>query len=326
METMVSNGLKKSRCIGRVAALAVAFLVAMPAPLVAQQGSPFDLPAPARTAPYKWLNQHREEIECTVTPWQRVDLGTIGGQRIYAGDHCSMPSPDPITGAYKKVFSNSCDLHDICYFAPGNSKRFCDDMLKWRMDRDCGRAYPDLLPRTQCQLAATSWRSGLETPISTQYWDASQAWGKRNCRVNPPATASALKWLAFKTGALPADTVYAAGTAAAVCQADYNAGVHPGRVVGDNCVIGYGGREYGIAGGRVLIAKPEKVRWAAAAPNTPIKGQAVVGGGEAGRPLVVCRARQDNVLYAGKMVDGRCNIGLGGRELTLQPFELLVSQ
>lgn len=126
--------------------------------------------------------------------------------------------------------------------------------------------------------------------------------------------------------ALAAMFFASAWTAGAVCQADYNRGVHPGRVVGDNCVIGYGGREYGVAGGRVLIAKPEKVRWAAAAPNTPIKGQAVVGGGEAGRPLVVCRARQDNVLYAGKMVDGRCNIGLGGRELALQPFELLVSQ
>src|SRR5690242_11374657 len=82
----------------------------------AQPGrNPFDIPYPPKTAPYKFQNGHGQEVECSVTPWQLVDLGKVGPMHIYAGDHCSMPSNDPASKNYKQVFSNSCDLHDICY-------------------------------------------------------------------------------------------------------------------------------------------------------------------------------------------------------------------
>ena len=145
---------------------------------------PFDIPFPSTAAPYTWPNEHGQLIECTASPFQRIDLGEVGSLHIYAGDGCSMPSPDPITGELKQVFSQACRLHDICYLGPGNSKRFCDDMFEWHMHRDCDGAYRDnLLGREECHLAAKAWRAGLETPLSTVYFTRSQDWGKRNCQM-----------------------------------------------------------------------------------------------------------------------------------------------
>jgi len=175
-------------CRSRIARLLAAYcLVTLSIPAFPQAArSPFDLPPPTRSAPYLWVNMHGLRVEFNVTPWQLVDLGTYGPMHIFAGDHCSVPSKDPVSEAYKKVFSASCDLHDICYFVPGNSKRFCDDFLKWHMDIDCEHAYHNDIAKGQCRLTAISWRAGLETPISTQYWDRSQEWGRRNSRLLQP--------------------------------------------------------------------------------------------------------------------------------------------
>jgi hypothetical protein len=281
--------------------------------------SPFDMPYPPKSAPFRFPNQHGQEVECTTSPWQRVDLGRVGPMHIYAGDHCSMPSPDPISRAYRKVFSNSCDLHDICYFAPGNTKGFCDDMLKWHTDRDCER---DGM-KAVCRVNSAAWRKGLETPISTQYWERSQDWGRQHCRINPPP-AIPVTWVAFPAGELPQDAVHVdtAATSATVCRGRYQGAQHPGRVSGTNCNIGYGGGEWGIGGGEVLVAKAEKIAW------TPFSGQmppnAVVGGVEKGQGLTVCRARYQNAYFAGKVVAGSCNVGYLGKELTLRPFDVLV--
>jgi hypothetical protein len=312
-----------TRAIAGRAGFLLALLAACGLAAAQAPRSPFDIPYPPKSPPFKFLNQHGQEVECTVSPWQRVDLGMVGPAHIYAGDHCSMPSPDPISDAYKKVFSNSCDLHDICYFAPGNTKGFCDDMLKWHTDRDCQTHYNTTLGRDQCRIASISWRKGLDTPISAQYWNRSQDWGRQHCRINPPP-AIPVSWVAFPGGALPRDTVHvdAAATSAAVCRANYQGGQHPGRVSGSNCNIGYGGREWGIGGGEALVAKADKIAW------TPFSGQmppqAVVGGVEHGQGLAVCRARYQNAYLAGKVVAGNCNVGYGGKELTLRPFDVLV--
>src|SRR3954469_14168008 len=168
------------------AAAMVAVLLLVSARAIAQ-GPPQGLPHPPKSAPFKWPNEHGQMIECKVTPWQKVDLGKVGPTHIYAGDHCSMPSPDPISGQYKKVFMGSCDLHDICYFGPGNSKTYCDNTFKWHMDRDCEHAYPSALGKKQCHVAALAWRKGLDTSLSSQYWVRSQDWGKHHCQVAPTA-------------------------------------------------------------------------------------------------------------------------------------------
>ena len=140
---------------------------------------------PPHEPPYTWTNAQGRTVACSVSPWQLVELGKIGPVRIYAGDHCSVPMSDDLSEHYKSLFSASCDLHDICYFAPGNTKKYCDDALLTRMQQDCDRAYPDDRAwRAQCRLTAKTWRLGLETPISTTYWKRSQAWGRENCRVD----------------------------------------------------------------------------------------------------------------------------------------------
>ena len=163
----------------------------LPAISLAQQPppprNPFDIPFPNQAAPYAWPNEHGQEVNCTATPYQRIDLGAVGPTHIYAGDGCSMPSPDPVSAAYKQVFKRACDLHDICYLGPGNSKGYCDNMFKWHMDRDCDHAYSNSLAKSQCHIAATAWRSGLETPLSTEYFKRSQGWGRGNCRIVTPA-------------------------------------------------------------------------------------------------------------------------------------------
>ncbi|HXF77758.1 MAG TPA: hypothetical protein VN598_02775 [Usitatibacter sp.] len=149
-------------------------------------GEGFDTPPPPKDPPYEWPNAQGRLVTCDATPWQLIDLGKIGPVRIYAGDHCSVPMSDPLSEHYKALFSDSCDLHDICYLTPGNTKRWCDDALLRRTERDCDRAYPDERAwRTQCRITAKAWRIGLETPISTTYWDRSQAWGRANCRLAP---------------------------------------------------------------------------------------------------------------------------------------------
>ena len=160
-----------------------AAVFAAAAALARAQG--YDTPPPPKDPPWTWLNAHGQQVECAVTPWQLIDLGKIGPVRIYAGDHCSVPLIDSTSEHYKELFSDSCDVHDICYLAPGNNKKYCDDALKWRMDRDCERAYADdSIARRQCHLTAKSWRIGLETPISTTYWERSQSWGRENCHLN----------------------------------------------------------------------------------------------------------------------------------------------
>lgn len=48
-----------------------------------------------------------------------------------------------------------------------------------------------------------------------------------------------------------------------------------------------------------------------------------VAGWESGRTLPVCRASHAQGVHPGKVVDGKCNIGWGGKELSLSDFEVL---
>lgn len=50
---------------------------------------------------------------------------------------------------------------------------------------------------------------------------------------------------------------------------------------------------------------------------------AIVGGSEPGRNLIVCRAKYQNGSHPGKLVASNCNIGWGGKEITLPAYEVL---
>lgn len=56
-----------------------------------------------------------------------------------------------------------------------------------------------------------------------------------------------------------------------------------------------------------------------------VPANAVIGGGDSGRPLPVCRASYQDGVHPGKVWAGNCNIGWGGKEIVLPVFDVLVS-
>ena len=58
--------------------------------------------------------------------------------------------------------------------------------------------------------------------------------------------------------------------------------------------------------------------------NGRMPGGTFVGGKEPGRNLPVCRAAFNKGVHPGKVVAGKCNIGWGGKEHALRPYEALV--
>jgi hypothetical protein len=131
--------------------------------------------------------------------------------------------------------------------------------------------------------------------------------------------AESVNWVpgngGIPAGAISGDTE--GGRPLAVCRANYQGGVHPGKVVTGNCNIGWGGREITIATYEVLVGNAS---WGPARPG--LSG-AVMGGSERGNGIAVCRALFNGVRHPGKVVSGNCNIGWGGKEQVLQNFEVL---
>lgn len=123
-------------------------------------------------------------------------------------------------------------------------------------------------------------------------------------------------------GPIPGDAVLGGandpqGTPLYVCRVPYRGGVHPGKVWAGNCNIGWGGNE-------IVIAPPFEVLVGDGQWGPPRRGLAgaYVGGSEPERQLPLCRAAFEGGMHPGKVVAGRCNIGWGGREHTLVPFEV----
>lgn len=105
-----------------------------------------------------------------------------------------------------------------------------------------------------------------------------------------------------------------------ICQTYYNGGVHPGKVVAGNCNITYAGHEIERHNFRVLT-RGRGLHWRRNRGFIP--PNAVPGGYEKGHPLYICRTHFRNGVYPGKIVDGRCNIGYGGREYVQPNFRIL---
>jgi len=120
---------------------------------------------------------------------------------------------------------------------------------------------------------------------------------------------------------------FAPGMALPICRAEHGAsgtpGVHPGKVVAGNCNLGYGGKEIVAPTFEVLTINGfstwVRARSGQAPPN------AVVGGQESGRQLLICRAEHSGGLHPGKLVGSNCNIGYGGAELLKREYEVLVT-
>jgi hypothetical protein len=99
--------------------------------------------------------------------------------------------------------------------------------------------------------------------------------------------------------------------------------MHPGKIVASNCNIGYGGKELTFESYEALVGDSSKVGWVDASDGF-VPPNAFRGGYEPPNPvLYVCRAYH-NGWQPGKVVGSNCNIGYGGNELTLNPYQVLV--
>jgi hypothetical protein len=132
-------------------------------------------------------------------------------------------------------------------------------------------------------------------------------------------------WVPVTDGVLP-DGVFIGGQEPdrplAVCRAEHADGLHPGKVVGRRCNIGFNGREIEVHTFEVLV-DGEGLVWEAARKGEEVVG-AFEGGWEGDVPLPVCRAELNRGLHPGKLLEGRCHIGYGGYEHTKTVYDVLV--
>lgn len=69
-----------------------------------------------------------------------------------------------------------------------------------------------------------------------------------------------------------------------------------------------------------VLAQAEWIPWTGDWPEN-----AVAGGEENGKILYVCRAENEGAKHPGKLLEGHCNIGWGGKELVLDSYDILVN-
>lgn len=110
-----------------------------------------------------------------------------------------------------------------------------------------------------------------------------------------------------------------------ICRAPHANGIHPGKVFGGACNIGFAGKEVVLKDFEILAGDPSGVRWIPTQGGAVPPGVRLVQGGHApdGAQLVVCRAAHQGGLHPGKLYQQNCNIGFGGKEIVLNQYEVL---
>lgn len=138
--------------------------------------------------------------------------------------------------------------------------------------------------------------------------------------ASEPASGGAIPRRAFAAGQ------EANGEALFVCAVAHAGGWHPGKIRPGfgGCNFGYGGQELTGASYEVLTGS---YGWVEFPGPGPIPGNAIAMGVEGdGRALYVCRAPYKGGWHPGKIRAGfnGCNIGYGGREITVGTYDVLV--
>jgi len=144
---------------------------------------------------------------------------------------------------------------------------------------------------------------------------------------SPGAAQQGGTWVGARNGQVPSGAIAGGserGRTLYICRAPYRGGLHPGKLVGRNCNIGWGGKEVTLSTYEVLVRRGGPGPNWAAARNGQVPGGAVRGGGEGGRTLYVCRARYSGGIHPGKLVGRNCNIGWGGKEIALSSYEVAI--
>jgi hypothetical protein len=121
------------------------------------------------------------------------------------------------------------------------------------------------------------------------------------------------------------------GTPLMLCRASYQNGLHPGKLYGNACHIGWGGKEVVLTSGfqvLTLVMSPANLpffptdNWRP--PSQVPAARTFSAGYEGDTSLRVCRARQSNGWHPGKEYGGKCNIGFGGEEVVASDYQVLL--
>lgn len=107
-----------------------------------------------------------------------------------------------------------------------------------------------------------------------------------------------------------------------VCRASYNGGVHPGKLIAGKCNIGWGGDEISLSQYQVLVSR-QSLGWVSASFGS-VPQNAVNGGYQHDQQLYICQAEYMGGMHPGKVVGNACNIGWGGREISINYYNVLV--
>jgi len=107
-----------------------------------------------------------------------------------------------------------------------------------------------------------------------------------------------------------------------VCRADFNGGIHPGKLYNGNCNISWGGREVVMNNFEILVSD-KRVSWVGSSYGN-IPHHALAGGSENNQTLYICQASYQNGTHTGKIIGRNCNFGWGGREISVPNYNVLV--
>lgn len=134
-----------------------------------------------------------------------------------------------------------------------------------------------------------------------------------------PAQGGSVPANALVTGFTPREFLYS-------CRGTVENGVHLGKIRAGlaGCLIPVGGREQTVTVYEVLSGPPQK--WIPATTGDVPARAVDVGRTASGQPLYVCRGVRNNELVPGKTGAGLrgCNVGVGGREVVLAIYEVLI--
>ncbi len=149
------------------------------------------------------------------------------------------------------------------------------------------------------------------------------------------ALYAADRWVQGSNGRTAGGDIYGGwenGRSLILCAGFYNGTYHPGKLVGNACNYGYGGREIRSASYYTLKVQQGNIsnyKWFGASNgNIPMRPgyQAIPVGREGSRTLYVCRANYMGGKHPGKIVGSNCNFGYGGREITVPTYQVLMRQ
>lgn len=140
-----------------------------------------------------------------------------------------------------------------------------------------------------------------------------------------------LIWVAATGGNVPSGALAggheASGETLYICRAIFDNFMNSGKVrTGfQGCNIGYGGKEEVVPAYEVLVERSP--RWVAAQDGN-IPADAVAVGQAGGKEIFVCRGRFQGGIHVGKIVppSRACFISYGGRQDSINPYEVLVSR